>query len=451
MSTQTTTRKRLRITNIVTVVLAILAAAIVFAPQASAGTAPKFVKSWGGVAFPSDSAMDSQGNIYLFNAPDDRIQKYTKDGAFIKEWGSTGSAPGQFDNAQGLGIDSQDHLYVADTLNDRIQKFSTEGDLLDVIGGTGSGNGQLDFPTDVAAGVDDVIYVTDSGNDRVQRFNSAGNYMSKWGTTGSGSGQFDNGIFGIATDETGNVYVSEASHDRIQKFAHNGTYLTKWGNKGDENGEFDNPMGMTFDEDGNLLVTDSNNDRVQAFSTTGQFEYKFGQSGNGAADLAHPTGVSVHAGRIYVSDEFHARVKIFEHELGLAIPPKGDDPIGPGEGEGEQPQGGGQGDPVPAPGEAEFDGKNLHIRLKCPLRFNPSCLTSAMPMTKERGGKKMAVKPAKRKLAPGKWTVVSFVIKPQYRAKVQKMTDRDRKLLHVTQTIKSVSYTHLTLPTNREV
>ena len=429
MSTQMTHR-RPRIAQILMAALAMFVAAIVFAPQADAAGAPSHIKNWGGVAFPGDSAMDSSGNIYLLNIPNDRVQKFTKDGVLIKEWGGHGTDPGELDRPEGIGIDSQDRVYVADSSNNRVQKFTADGTLLDVIGGLGSGNGQFDYPTDVAAGQNDTIYVTDSGNDRVQRFNAGGTYLSKWGTTGSGSSQFDNGTFGIATDPAGNVYVSEMSHDRIQKFSHNGTFLGKWGNKGTGQGEFDNPAGLAVDGDGNLLVADSNNNRIQAFTGNGAFVYSIGKSGNGAADMSHPTGVSVHDDRVYVSDEFHARIQVFGPELPIAIPPKqGEQP------KGEQPKG--ETGPVPAPGEATFDGTNLHIRLKCPKRFQPACHTSAMPMTKKHGGKPMAKKSVRKKLASNDWTVVSFVIKPKYRAKVDRMTDRGVKLLNVTQTIKS--------------
>jgi DNA-binding beta-propeller fold protein YncE len=54
----------------------------------------------------------------------DRIQKFTKDGKFIKSWGSTGSGDGQFKWPAGLTVDLSGNVYVADGGNDRIQKFT---------------------------------------------------------------------------------------------------------------------------------------------------------------------------------------------------------------------------------------------------------------------------------------------------------------------------------------
>jgi len=430
--TQQMTLKRPRIAVFVASVLAMLAAAIAFAPQANADTPPQHVKSLtNGMSFTDDSVMDSNGNIYLVNIPNDNVQKYTKDGVFIKSWGGPGAAAGKLDRPEGIGIDKQDNVYVADSSNDRIQKFSADGALLKVIGAPGSGNGKFSYPTDVAIGTGGAIYVSDSGNDRIQKFSAAGTYVSKWGSNGSGNGQFNNGTFGIATDPAGNVFVSEIINDRIQKFSGTGTFLAKWGNKGTDAGEFNNPEGLATDSEGSLYVTDPNNDRVQKFTNNGQFVYEFGDV-EGPTGLHHPTGISIFGDRFYVSDTFNHRIQVYGFDLPIVIPDPQDpqDPQNP-----QDPQG--EADPVPAPGEAQFDGKNLHIRLKCPARFQPSCHTSAMPMTKKHGGKPMAAKAERKKLAPSQWTVVSFVIKPKYRAKVEKMTDRNVKLLNVTQTIKS--------------
>ena len=50
-----------------------------------------------------------------------------KDGAFIKHWGSTGTEPGQFRGVKALAIDAQGDVYVADAGNKRIQVFDSEG------------------------------------------------------------------------------------------------------------------------------------------------------------------------------------------------------------------------------------------------------------------------------------------------------------------------------------
>ena len=55
------------------------------------------------------------------------VEKYTLDGEFIFRWGSKGSGDGEFLNPVGLAIDSNGNVYVVDALNHRIQKFTPEG------------------------------------------------------------------------------------------------------------------------------------------------------------------------------------------------------------------------------------------------------------------------------------------------------------------------------------
>jgi hypothetical protein len=78
---------------------------------------------------PSDVAWDRAGNIYVADGigGNNRIAKFTKDGDFVKSWGQTGSAPGQFNQIRGLASDAAGNLYAADAGNRRIQVFDGDG------------------------------------------------------------------------------------------------------------------------------------------------------------------------------------------------------------------------------------------------------------------------------------------------------------------------------------
>ncbi|HTU16374.1 MAG TPA: hypothetical protein VMF31_14400 [Solirubrobacterales bacterium] len=87
---------------------------------------------------------------------------------------------------------------------------------------------------------------------------------------------------------------------------------------------------------------------------------------------------------------------------------------------------------------ALFDGKRLHIRLKCPVRFKPKCLSTTTPVTlKTKKGKPMAVKPTRKRIVSDRWKRTTFLIRPGFRAKVAAMTFTDEKLLVVKQKIRS--------------
>lgn len=85
---------------------------------------------------------------------------------------------------------------------------------------------------------------------------------------------------------------------------------------------------------------------------------------------------------------------------------------------------------------ATFDGKRLHIRLKCPARFRPRCRSVAVPMTKRKRGKRMG-KTKRVVTRANRWKRVTFKIKPAFRERVRKMTFVDRKRLVVRQRIRS--------------
>jgi DNA-binding beta-propeller fold protein YncE len=78
---------------------------------------------------PSDVTWDRAGNIYVADGsgPNSRIAKFTKDGNFVKSWGQTGSAQGQFKQIRGIASDAAGNIYVADAGNNRIQVFDGEG------------------------------------------------------------------------------------------------------------------------------------------------------------------------------------------------------------------------------------------------------------------------------------------------------------------------------------
>jgi DNA-binding beta-propeller fold protein YncE len=58
-------------------------------------------------------------------------------------------------------------LFVSEAGNDRVQKFSPERSFIATFG---SGAGQFSVPLGVAVGSSGIVYVADTGNDRVQEW-----------------------------------------------------------------------------------------------------------------------------------------------------------------------------------------------------------------------------------------------------------------------------------------
>jgi streptogramin lyase len=176
-------------------------------------------------------AFDAVGNIYVTSSRQNEVYVYDDQGDSFGQIGSKyrSTSAGEFSTPFGIAVDSQGNIFVADTFNSRIQKFSNTGGFLAKWGALGTGNGQFDHPYGIAIDPADNIYVADYRNDRIQKFTNNGTFLAKWGTTGTGTGQFQ-GPFGIAVDSQNNVFVTEHNKNRIQKFNGSGGYLLDWEN-----------------------------------------------------------------------------------------------------------------------------------------------------------------------------------------------------------------------------
>ena len=221
---------------------------------------------------------------------------------FSGAWGTQGSGAGQFQGIDGVAVDPAGNVYVADTNNNRIQRFTADGAFLSQFGSAGAAAGQFNQPVDVAVGPDGSVYVADAGNNRLQRFTSEGGFISQWGTFGSLDGQF-NAPTGVTTGPDGSVYVADLGNNRIQRFLADGTFFASFGTAGTANGQLSNPAGVSAGPDGTVYVADSGNERVQAFTADGGFVTAWGSAGFGDGQFAAAMrGISATAAGVYVQD-----------------------------------------------------------------------------------------------------------------------------------------------------
>jgi DNA-binding beta-propeller fold protein YncE len=172
----------------------------------------------GRFGYPTDAVIDRAGNFYVAEYGDnDRIQVFSPEGKWLRQWGGHGFEPGEFLRPRALAIDEEDHLYVADSCNHRIQVFDTSGKLLRTWGERGPKLGQLSYPYDVALGPDGSLYVCEYGNGRVQKFRRDGTPLGAWGRPGYGPGELNN-PWALAVDSRGAVSVIDSNNHRVQRF-----------------------------------------------------------------------------------------------------------------------------------------------------------------------------------------------------------------------------------------
>jgi DNA-binding beta-propeller fold protein YncE len=266
---------------------------------------------------PSDLAFDLQENFYVVDACNYRIVKFDAEGNFLATWGNEGTAEGQFDFVDALGgfggvaVDSQGNVYVADTFNHRIQKFTGDGQFLSQWGSQGMEDGHFQWPEGLVVDTQGNLYVSDPERHDIQKFDSSGTFLLKWGGKGQSDGQFYSQDH-LAMDTQGNIYVADTFNDRIQKFDSEGNFLFKWGSRGKGDGQFTDPYGVGVDSLGNIYVAEYKGHRIQVFDGEGRFLLKWGTYGNGDLEFNEPVSVAARPdGRIYVVDYQNNRIQVF--------------------------------------------------------------------------------------------------------------------------------------------
>ncbi|MDC3335879.1 hypothetical protein OAV71_05165 [Opitutales bacterium] len=118
---------------------------------------------------PNDLVLDEEGTIYI--AEYSAVTCLENDGTFkwrtgknasISNNGSSSSGDGEFNGANGIAIGQDGNLYVADRYNNRVQVLDKNGSFIRKFGGNGSAPGQLSNAGDIACLPDGRIVVGDS-------------------------------------------------------------------------------------------------------------------------------------------------------------------------------------------------------------------------------------------------------------------------------------------------
>jgi DNA-binding beta-propeller fold protein YncE len=68
--------------------------------------------------------VDGNGNVFVADGFNDRIQKFDSNGTFVAKWGCPGSRDREFKSISGIAVDPTGKVFVADEFNDRIQEFA---------------------------------------------------------------------------------------------------------------------------------------------------------------------------------------------------------------------------------------------------------------------------------------------------------------------------------------
>jgi hypothetical protein len=177
---------------------------------------------------------------------------------------------------------ANNYVVIGQTNAKRVKMFDPNGVFIRQWGSNGSANGQFSAVSGVAiSNFFDSVYVTDSVLGRVQRFNYSGVYQNKWGTAGTGTGNLVfNEPNSIAIDPVTEMQFVADMNARVRAYDWDGTYLgTVMGSYdftlNQSNGPFkeDVQIGIGFDFRGNAYGFQGGKVRMYARnSDTGAWE-----------------------------------------------------------------------------------------------------------------------------------------------------------------------------------
>ncbi len=164
---------------------------------------------------PNDVAIAANGDIFVAQGHtpgengDARVLKFDKTGKFITQWGGHGKEPGKFEVAHSIAFDSEGQLWVADRENQRIQVFDTNGKYVREMKYAG-------LPCAFEIGRE-YVYMVNGFAAQVLRLDLKGNVLAATGKSGKGVNEYGEAHF-VAVSPKGELYVADSVNAYLQKY-----------------------------------------------------------------------------------------------------------------------------------------------------------------------------------------------------------------------------------------
>lgn len=270
-------------------------------------------------------AVDSAGDVYIVDSPHDRVEKFDPAGRLIRMWGTRGSTPGQFHFGGGAGPDHPPggaiavfgrHVYVSDTRNNRIERFTLNGAKPLVI--VPRAPGRLAGPRGLAA-TSFGLYVADNDNRRVELLRSDGRVLARAGALGAGPVEFAN-PYDVAVDRSsGAVFVADDNNNRVVKLDRRLSFVGSWSMLSPGR-PLSYLRALATDAAGDVYVAATADDAVGVFDSSGRPLRQWGVSGTARLEFDAPVAVAnASDGNLLVLAQFASQSRIDVLDPGLHL------------------------------------------------------------------------------------------------------------------------------------
>jgi sugar lactone lactonase YvrE len=280
---------------------------------------------------PLGTAFDGDGNVWISNSGQSRVEQYTSGGDYLRTVGDDPNT-GTLYSPYGIAVDTERNIvYVADMGGEAVQLYSTDGNWI--------GKFPADDQDPKVFGTDGftpyhvgllngrVIVSTATG---LFFFDQEGHVVATWAGTddgkpirGSADGFFNFPDSFVTDPATGWIYVADTMNRRVVALDQDG--FVKWtSGTPDEGGKITSfwelPRSITIGSDGNLYVIDTfrfdqkgmGTGHIVVLSKDGELLSEFGRAGTGDGDFNYPDQLSAGPDGLWaVADRENNRVVVF--------------------------------------------------------------------------------------------------------------------------------------------
>lgn len=220
---------------------------------------------------PHQVALDKQGNIYVTEDATQssgvRIIKFSPTGQVLALWHplKSGIANEQGFTPSNVAFDNQGNFYFTEDAENSIMKYSPQGAFLAQLGTSKQTSQPLQAPLGLAINPQGDIYVSDNGY--IRTLSPNGNTIAKWDENENNDAGSPVNL--SVLDTQGNLYVID--HHYIAKFSPTGKRLQVWNEYPTPPVSLD-PFGITVNTKGTIYVADGRNHRILRLASHGTLQ-----------------------------------------------------------------------------------------------------------------------------------------------------------------------------------
>jgi DNA-binding beta-propeller fold protein YncE len=244
---------------------------------------PEPVRRAGGMAW-----SDKTG-LVVSDADSDRVVIFNSTGGVKAMLGEKAgflggsSHEGRFSAPTGVEINPQGEIFIADSGNSRVQEFNADGMFVSAIGPDMSGFTLLE-PVDVCWAGDSLVILDRKLRQAVRVDPASGKVLARWGDAGDTAGQLSRPV-SLTYDGHGFIYVLDAADARVKVFDLTGRWMAGFFSQGSGKGELLAPEKIRF-SNGKLLVSDPKSLKLEEFALDIKPESPVSLSGEAKEDKA---------------------------------------------------------------------------------------------------------------------------------------------------------------------